>query len=467
MFIFSQDIIKVHRGRTLGRSGMESLSVDTLDATSLDEVETGRWILAIAKHLDAFAVSQPQLTFLYATRLSAKDGLLLLRLRGLGTIYRAKVQALALDVGIPRQEVVSVLTRIEAITELISVHGSSSSADFDYVIETVLTEHEIYRAVAKLFNAADPHPVERIIAPLLDLMSRLPLTEEEVITRCCQQGFTEENVRKALQLQEAFRLLSRQRVADLGITLLYNEYLWGRKIERIGPLLAGLGRRETEDVLALMEEVRSGQGQSVDLLTSAPPHIVALAAQAGIIDTTTIITANQDEKTFAFSPHFYGYRAGPQPQLIEDASDQVKLFVASIAYGVQHSSDFRLHSPMQFVQRLYDEGEAGLATPILRDYILLERQGIVSVEERARGRGTFVLLKPDVVERALDVMRNGSLLGDRNGTNDGREIISQQSVRSPEMNRLVAGFGETAGETRQFDEELFASIRETAQRRDW
>lgn len=440
---------------------------DVASEASATAVETGRWILAIAKHLKAFAASLPQLALLYATRRSAQEGELLLRLRGLDVVARRKLEALALDVGIPRQELAAALDRIERTTNLISVVRSSDGREIDRVRETILTEQEVYRAIADLFEDAAPDPAERAIIPLLDLMSRLPLTEEEAIARVCERGFPEERVRAALELQEAFQLLRRQPVADFGITLLYNEYLWGRKIERVGSVLARLGRRETEWLLALMEEVRSNQGESLDRLTAAPDHIVDLAVQTGIVDATTILTASGDEKTFAFSPHFYGYRAGSQPSMIEDTADQVKLFVASIGYGVHHSADFRLHSPLAFVDRLLREGEAGNATPILRDYILLERQGIVSVEEPSPGRGRFVLQKRDVVERALDVMQSGSLLGEGRGPNDVRTLVTQKDFHSPEWNRIVATMGQTAGDTTRFNEELFASIREAAQRGTW
>lgn len=60
-----------------------------------------------------------------------------------------------------------------------------------------------------------------------------------------------------------------------------------------------------------------------------------------------------------------------QPSLLTDDSEQVKLFIASITYGVHYSEDFRLHSPIRFVEKLVNTGEAGSAKPILRDYVLL------------------------------------------------------------------------------------------------
>lgn len=383
--------------------------------------ELGRWLFAIAKHLKVYQAQDRRLAFLFATLNSAKDGDLLLRLRGIGTVSREKLEALALDASIAPQEVPNSVKRLEK-TGLVSVFRSASTREIANVTERIFTEQEVFRAIAEIFDSFNPSASERAMAPLLDTLSRLPLTEEEALARICAQGYTEKDAKGALELLEAFRLLHHQIVSDLGVTLYYNEYLWGHKIEQLGTILGRLGRRETEGLLALLEEVRTAQGKPLDQLRSAPPNIVALAARTGILDTTTIITASGDRKAFVFSPQFYGYRTGPQLSLIADPADQVKLFVASITYGVHHSIDFRLHSPLAFVRALLRNGEAGNATPIARDYVLLEKQGIVAVKLNSSGRGTFVLQKHDIVEQALDVMTNGTLLRDEEKPQDTRTL---------------------------------------------
>lgn len=429
-----------------------------------DDVHLGRWIFSIGKHLRSFA-STAEVAYLYATTKSARDGDLLLRLRGLGRVSVQKLRALALDAGIAPQELAAVLSKLELTELIVQVEGSDGK--LREIEEQILTEQEVYRGIARLFELYQPSDSERILAPLLDLLSRLPLREDEVIDRMCRLGYDEEQVRQALELQEAFGLLNRKHVGDLGTSLLYNEYLWGHKISKIGDILVKLHDAEKEHLLRLIEEVRSDQGRSLDQLSSAPKHIIDMAANTGIIDTTTISTLSNDEKTFAFSPHFYGYQAGAGGRTIDDHADQVKLFVASIGYGVNHSADFRLRDPYAFVSRLLRDGEAGNATPILRDYPLLEKQGIVVVEERSAGRGTFVLKKRDIVEQALRVMQNGSMLSDAGRSIDARTLVSQRRFRSPETNRLSARFGKFADLTPTFNQNLLAAVRETAQKEEW
>ena len=82
-----------------------------------------------------------------------------------------------------------------------------------------------------------------------------------------------------------------------------------------------------------------------------------------------------------FSPQFHGLGTGRADSGLHGISDQVKLLVASIQYGVRYSEDFRLNSPIAFMNRLVNEGQAGNARPIGRDYILVEKsEGVAAID---------------------------------------------------------------------------------------
>lgn len=442
------------------------MDLTTLERLDLIQIETGRWILAIAKHLKAFAAS-PELTSLYAVSRSARDGELLLRLRGMSSLSYTQVEAFAFDVAIPKQECHATLERIAAVTQLIEIVRGNNSVAIEGVREYILTEEEVYRATSDLFEHANPTNAERAIMPALDLLSKLPLTKEEVIDRVCALGFAEKDVLQALDIQKAFRLLESRRVEGTDSDLLFNEYLWGTRIDQLESIVVNLGSGDRDHLMSLVDEVRKSQGQPLASLVSAPPHIVRLAADTGIIDTTTIMSKSGDTRTFVFCPHFYGFHGSSELTRIEDSTDQVKLFVASIVYGSKFSIDFRLKSPIAFVGSLLRNNEAGSATPILRDYLLLERQGIIKVEERVPGRGTFVLQKRDVVQRALQVLQDGHLV-DGDGANDARTLVTQKDFRSPEMNRLRrATAGQQSGSVESLQDQLIASIRDIAQDGMW
>src|ERR1700719_2500418 len=392
----------------------------------MDAETLGRWLFAIGKHLGAFKQDVVS-SHVWATHRAAQEADLLLRVRRLGTLSGQKAIAVARDVGIAPQEAVGFYQGL-ASTGLIEVHVGDDA--IQRVEEHIFTEQQVFRAVAARYEVHQPEPAERAMVHGLDLLSALPVKENEAIDRLIKAGFDEQVVRRALELQEAFSLARRQKFSDFGAPLLYNEYLWGHKIEKVGPILARMQGADYDYLRGLIQEIKGAQGQGIDRLTAAPPHLIQMAAGIGIIDTITIVTANGREQTFTFSPHFYGYRAGASNDELLDTSDQVKLFVASIQYGVGYSQDFKLHSPIRFLEKLLDTGTAGDATPIMRDYMLVERQGILAVQETVHGRGRFVLKKKDIVEMAKDVMESGGLLQDLGKKPDARFLVTQERFRS-------------------------------------
>ena len=427
----------------------------------MDDEARGRWVLAAGKHLSQFRPDMVS-TQVWAIRRTAQEADLLLRLRKLGTISHDKAIGLARDVGIARQEALDFYRGLET-TALVTVDVRQN--DIHTVTEHIFTEAMVFRAIGARFEAHDPDPAERALIPMLDLFSSLPVREIDAINQMVKAGHREEDVRRALELQDVFHLMRSKDLSDFGGKLLYNEYLWGHKIDKIAPVLAKLPGPDYQYLRALIDEVKQVQGLGIDRLTAAPQHLIDMAAKVGIIDAVTIETLSGREQTFTFSPLFYGYKAGPAPSDLLDTSDQVKLFVASIQYGARYSEDFRLHSPIRFLDRLLRDGVAGDATPIVRDYVLVERQGILAVEATSGGRGRFVLKKEDVVAMTKQVLETGGLL-DTRAKPDARFLATQKNFRSPEVNRLQ-GLGKSAERAEIVERDLVSAIRDDVQKGRW
>lgn len=424
----------------------------------------GRWLFAIGKHIAQFRQDM-YATHVWATRRASQEIDLLLRIRQLGQISREKATAFAQDVGIAPQEALSFYKGL-ATTGLLTIDIQAD--EIIKVIEHIFTENMIYRAIAKRFEDHHPNAAERALIPMLDLFSSLPLKEEEAIDRLVKEGYQEEDLRRTLELQHAFRLVRSLNLPDFGGTLLYNEYLWGHKIEKVAPIIDRLSGRDYEYLRALIQEIKSTQGQGIDRLTSAPEHLIKMAANVGIIDTVTIETNSGREQTFTFAPLFYGYQTGPADVSLLDTSDQVKLFVASIQYGTQYSEDFKLHSPILFLDSLLRKGVAGNATPIRRDYTLVERQGILAVEKTTGDRGRFVLKKKDVVQMAKEVLETGGLFTGVNKQPDTRFLVTQKSFRSPEENRLRSSYLAAAPDRAEtLENDIISAIRQNVTRGNW
>ena len=423
--------------------------------------ETGRWISAIGKHVikfqqDAYSAA------VFATLRTSQEIDLLIRMHRNGRMTARKVHALAQDCGLPRQEIRVVLDAAQTAGLLEAQYDGS--AKLTAVVESIFTETSIFAYAAARIEQRDPGDGERLLVPLMDLLSRLPLDEEDLIGRLTADGADEADVAEAIGLAETFQLLQRRIVTDAGATLLYNEYLWGQKIDQVERVLAGLRDRDTNDLLALMEEIRQSQGTATESLTAAPQHLVQMATRVGLVDAIDITTATGKSKQFTFSPQFHGLGVGPADSQLLGISDQVKLLIASMQYGMRYSEDFKLFSPLAFLNRLADHGTAGDATPIGRDYVLVEKFGILRTVPTSGTKHRFEVVKGDVVTAARDALAAGTLGAAGTGAS-GRSLVTQQHYASPEAVRMTLGQPTTP--TRKLEDTHLAAIREAVQNGSW
>lgn len=427
----------------------------------MDEQTRGRWLCAIGKHVIRFQ-QDDRSTYVYATLRTSQEADLLMRLRRQGRLSGDKVVAFARACGIPMQELPNIL-RVQAEAGLLGVEFASNGQQIISVTEEIFTEIAVFRYAATRFEQRQPEQAERALVPLMDLLSRLPLDTDQVVERIIGKGFTEDDAREAIDLAESFRLLQRREVPDFGTSLLYNEYLWAHKMDRVQGVLAGLGDRDTNDLLALMEEIGRAQGTPTEALTAAPRHLVDMATRVGLVDGIKIETMSGREKTFTFSPQFDGLGAGRVDFELAGISDHVKLLIASIQYGVRYSEDFRINSPLAFMNKLVDTGTAGNATPIGRDYILIEKYGILRTVPTTGNRARFEVVKQDIVTAARDALAQGQL-GSGGGFGD-RTLVDQRDYTSPEAMRLR--LADAAGASQLLESKHLAAIRESVQNGSW
>lgn len=425
---------------------------------SVDEQMSGRWLCAIGKHVVKFQ-QDSRSTYVHATLRTSQEADLLMRLRRQGRVSGDKFRTLARQCGLPIQELPYCL-RAQADAKLLGFETDASGQAIA-VTESIFTEDEVFRYAAARFEQRQPEPAERALMPLMDLLSQLPLEIDQVIDKLSGLGIAEADAHQAVELAEAFRLIQRRHVPEFDKSLLYNEYLWAHKMDGVQKVLAGLGDRDTNDLLGLMEEVRQAQGTPAEALTAAPPHLIKMATRVGLVDGVTIETASGREKTFTFSPQFHGLGTGRADSGLHGISDQVKLLVASIQYGVRYSEDFRLNSPIAFMNRLVNEGKAGDASPIGRDYILVEKFGILRTVPTNGDRYRFEVVKPDIVIAARDALVQGQL---SDGTGDGT-LVNQSDYTSPEGLRVR--LADSAGPTERLEALHLAALRETVQNGSW
>lgn len=366
-------------------------------------IKIGRWVLAIARHLDVFK-NTPEKMYFERTIFTAKCGLLLARMRRLERIEWNRLKAMAQDMGIFEMELKRMILPHLEEANLIEI-SRDSTGDIKEVFEYVSSAEESLEDMTRLWLNSNPTDVERVVVESLEICSLRPHSLSEYQETLIKQGFSEETINLARELQKSFRLIQEVSVQGIKEPYLYNEYLWGNRIHEAVRFFDHLPPEIKDYVAELMEQVRNKQGYPIRLLKDIPKEVINDAEQVGLIDTTKIVTQDGRQELFAFTPHFFG--VGLEKTAL-DLFNEVKLFVASIMYGHRFAT-YRIKDPIILVEALLRDKEVGPASPIGRDYPLIETAGIVKVEKSKfhSDRYYMRLIKEDVVKQGLAVLKKG------------------------------------------------------------
>jgi hypothetical protein len=432
------------------------MSAETL--ISPERVAQGRWIYSAWKHLRNYRAQT--IASFEATALAGRACDLLGRMRQLAPYSIQTLAPLAKDAGIARQELrTTVLPTLEALG---IVQAERQGTAVLSVRALVISQDDVMDQVARLWMHLDPEPQERGALVLLQATATLPLLRDEATSALLAAGLAEEEAEQAIELALAHDLIRMSHVADLGADVLYNDFLWGENIDRIGAALAALSADLRDGLRSLLEELHKHEGRPAGEIESASPTLIQLAVTQGLVDATEIRTTTGRTATFHFTPLFRGF--GVSRDHVPDVLDQVKLVIASFAFSTRYAT-FRLRDPEVFLDSLISRGYAGNASPIGTDYGAMEKQKIVNVEPVTPGssRYRFKSVKRDALIEARDTMRAGALLlpNPRGNLNALLREPPQQFVDPVATRQQLA---HAAGNTPLFDASLLAAIREAAQK---
>jgi hypothetical protein len=255
--------------------------------------------------------------------------------------------------------------------------------------------------VASIWEELGPSVTERCAAMSADHAAFCPMTEAEHRTALELQGFPAEHHERAFQALTAIGLLQRARSTALRERVLWAPYVWGTEALDIAAFMGRLPTNEREALSALSRRAAERPGVSTEDL-GAEQKIVKAARHAGLFDTTRVM-AGDDERGFAFSPGLEKAISGG----LTDATHERKLFVAHILNGHRygHPGTGRIEYPIALVRALINRKAVGPTTAAQREYGLLEGAGIVRAEPVGGGKAMLHLVKEDVAEESLDLLR--------------------------------------------------------------
>jgi hypothetical protein len=203
---------------------------------SAERIEQGRWIYSAWKHLRNYRAQT--LASFEATALAGRACDLLGRMRQLAPYSAQALTPLAKDAGIPRQELkTTVLPTLETLG---IVRVERNGAAVASVTALVISQDDVMDQVGRLWEHLDPEPQERGALVLLQETATLPLLRDEAASALVAAGLDEEESEQPIELALAHDLVRVSHVADLGADVLYNDFLWGENIDRVGAALAAL-----------------------------------------------------------------------------------------------------------------------------------------------------------------------------------------------------------------------------------
>jgi hypothetical protein len=131
---------------------------------------------------------------------------------------------------------------------------------------------------------SNPTGVERVVVESLEICSLRPHSLSEYREPLVKQGFSEETTNLARKLQKSFRLIQEVSVQGLKEPYLYNEYLWGNRIQEATRFFDHLPPEIKDYVAELMEQVRDKQEYPIRLLKNIPTEVIHDAERVGLIE---------------------------------------------------------------------------------------------------------------------------------------------------------------------------------------
>jgi len=158
---------------------------------------------------------------------------------------------------------------------------------------------------------------------------------------------------------------------------------------------------EDNGLVGITDFLRDNPGNPqpvVQIHLGADGNIIDILNQAGIIDPMRL-NVEGDVKSYLYSSDLLLNRKD------KDHFDLVKMTLANFRFGEYYSKIAKLRDLEAFFSSMLDRGYAGKATPIGTDYKNLELAGIVRVRKVNGGRYRFWMLKKDVIEDVLNILK--------------------------------------------------------------
>ncbi|WP_156467745.1 MULTISPECIES: hypothetical protein [unclassified Methylobacterium] len=274
------------------------------------------------------------------------------------------------------------------------------------------TTQAVLEATAELFDEQKPTSDEQAILDLSERVSGKPFRRAEA-----EEYISDTHkLRKAeattlVDLSKKTALIDEE--GEPGRGLLFNSHTFrdGKYAEKAHRVLEQLKADERVRLSEVQDKLtRSGALYDADVEKMLGAELYKRLISVGLFDRMEV--SNSTESVgYVASPNDFQKYGRP---FEEDPIDDAKALIASLTYGQTRSSATRgqITMPDALIRALVRGDElaarAGGIRAIGEDYRELEARQVVDVTERSHGRYTMRLLKKDVGELALTIIRGGA-----------------------------------------------------------
>ena len=275
------------------------------------------------------------------------------------------------------------------------------------------TTKAVLELAADTFDNASPTPDEEAVLELSEKVAKKPITRTDS-TEFISDLYKIPDVQASslIDLCKSTAIIDEEFEYERSILFNSNTFRDGRYAKKVYLILQGLTAVEQRNLTEIQEKLKlNGALYDKEVKNTLGQDLYRRLVSVGLFDRMEV-SNSKEAVGYITSPNDFQKYGRP---FEDDPIDDAKALLSSLTYGCTRSDKLRgrIALPDALLRALIDGrevgGESGVRA-IGEDYLELEKRQVVKVTPRPKNpsRYTFHLLKKDVGELALTIVRGGT-----------------------------------------------------------
>jgi len=295
-----------------------------------------------------------------------------------------------------------------------------------------VSSQAVIERAAQIFQESGPAPHEIASLQVADTVSTQPRREADFLAQLQDTyKLSQPEVKDFLKTSSAIGFFDSEQLSA-NEQIYFNGNLFRKDgVKKVTAALDSLTPAERSGLINLQEQLQQHGCVPVETASALTGDILFKKLQSiGLIDVSSVGN-DAGQHHFVTSPAAFSKFTN---SIADDALDLAKALVASLTYGMTKSTQGRgrINALTALMNRLIGGHFVGPATAIGQDYRILEFKRVIEVVEVAGGRFKMRLLKPDVGQLALAVLKEGGVMPEAIAALPGASV---NTFTGPERNR--------------------------------